>query len=678
LNPKAGKNGINDFAGADKIVNGFKIFKEIEKDNDEQINQAEFLKARLMDIFLGDRDRHADQWQWAGYKYDGKRIWKPIPRDRDYAFGKYDGFFPWLSGVLAHSLVGFNEDIPQITEITWTGRHLDRRFLNELDKPEWDSLASYLTVKLSDDVLLNAIEKMPPEMYAKEGKELFDMLKNRRRQLKNAAVDFYNLYSDVVDIYGSDKREFAEIEELNDKELLISLFKKEKDTQSNKGEPYYQRKFNSNYTNEVRLHLLDGDDYTLVKGNKDNDILIRVISGKGKDELSDISNLKIKLYDSDKNTKIKTVNGIYYNDDKFEMPKKPMLKYEPDTVDRYGFWAFAPVANYNSDDGFILGGGPAYEQFGFRAHPYLYNISLTGAYATIAKDYDIKFLGDFTKLIHNSRAQLFIGASQLDFNRFYGTGNETVRDPELAAQNFYKANQKNIIFEPRVSVNISKNFVLKISGAYRYSEVEESDNFNNLAGVERPYGFGLIRGINLKTGFSFNDLDNYNFPKKGFHTNFNFTYYPKFLDYKTDFNKVYADALWYFTIKTFTDMTMMLRAGGEIVSGTYPFFEAAALGGLKNLRGYSRERFQGDASLFGQSELKIKIAAVDFFLPAIIGISGMSDAGRVFVKGNDSKKWHSTYGGGVWLEILNTVALNFLLARSPEVTKFYFTFGVGF
>jgi len=37
-NPIAGKEGYNNFENADKVVNGFKIFKQIEKDNDEQVD----------------------------------------------------------------------------------------------------------------------------------------------------------------------------------------------------------------------------------------------------------------------------------------------------------------------------------------------------------------------------------------------------------------------------------------------------------------------------------------------------------------------------------------------------------------------------------------------------------------------------------------------------------------
>ena len=677
LNPKAGKIGYNDFENADKVVNGFKIFKQVEKDNDEQIDQTEFLKARLMDIFLGDRDRHADQWQWAGYKENGKRIWKPIPRDRDFAFGKYDGVFPWLSGVLSLSLVGFNYDIPQIEEITYTGRHLDRRFLNKLNRNVWDSITNYLTFKLTDDVINKAIKEMPPEMYKKEGKNLFGMLKSRRGQLKEASDEFYELLSEVVDVYGSNKKEFAEVEVINEDELEVRLYKRDKSTGNKAGEPFYKRKFNSGLTDEIRIHLLAGDDDIVLKGNADNDILVRIISDKGKDEIEDKSVLGIKVYDEDKDTKIRTVNGVYFNDDKVAKPFKPIEKYEPETEDRYDFWAFTPILNYDTDDGLIFGGGPNFKQYGFRADPYLYYLELTGAYATTAKDFDINFYADFNKLIHNSRVQFFLSASELDYNRYYGLGNQTVRDPDLASQNFYKAKQQNIIFTPSVSTNISNHFDLLFSGTYRYSNADEKDNSENLLGESQPYGFGKISYIGLSSGFTYLSVDNKISPKKGLYSFVNLTYFPNLFDLNTDFSKLNAEITGYYTIKTFTDLTVILKAGGQNNFGNYVFYDAAAVGGLNSLRGYPRERFQGDASLYGQSELRIKVAAMDIFLPAKIGISVISDIGRVFTTGQESKMWHSTYGGGIWYEIEKTVALNFLVARSPEITEFYFKIGLG-
>jgi len=40
-----------NFAGADKIVGTFKMYEELQEDNDEQVDAVEYLKARLFDIF---------------------------------------------------------------------------------------------------------------------------------------------------------------------------------------------------------------------------------------------------------------------------------------------------------------------------------------------------------------------------------------------------------------------------------------------------------------------------------------------------------------------------------------------------------------------------------------------------------------------------------------------------
>ena len=43
------------------------------------------LRARLLDMLIGDWDRHDDQWRWVAFE-EGKHDFKAIPRDRDQAF----------------------------------------------------------------------------------------------------------------------------------------------------------------------------------------------------------------------------------------------------------------------------------------------------------------------------------------------------------------------------------------------------------------------------------------------------------------------------------------------------------------------------------------------------------------------------------------------------------------
>ena len=104
-----------------------------------------------------------------------------------------------------------------------------------------------------------------------------------------------------------------------------------------------------------------------------------------------------------------------------------------------------------------------------------------------------------------------------------------------------------------------------------------------------------------------------------------------------------------------------------------PFFNSVCLGGSKNLRGYNRYRFSGDASLFGQFEIRTDLGPILLIFPGRFGFHIFSDTGRVFLKNEESNKWHSDYGGGLWISFANrmmTTTLTF--AKSEEKLAIYF------
>src|SRR5262249_47843338 len=73
------------FEGADALVDTWQVFDSLRRDPGQAIDAREYLRARLMDVFIGDWDRHADQWQWARFTSpDGKRSWRPVPEDFDW------------------------------------------------------------------------------------------------------------------------------------------------------------------------------------------------------------------------------------------------------------------------------------------------------------------------------------------------------------------------------------------------------------------------------------------------------------------------------------------------------------------------------------------------------------------------------------------------------------------
>ena len=124
---------------------------------------------------------------------------------------------------------------------------------------------------------------------------------------------------------------------------------------------------------------------------------------------------------------------------------------------------------------------------------------------------------------------------------------------------------------------------------------------------------------------------------------------------------------------------LALRVGGQKAWGNYPYFDAAVVGGGSTLRGWRQERFAGDASLYGNAELRFFLTRFFLLLPGDLGAFGLADAGRVYLSGESSDTWHTAFGGGLWVSFLgraNTLSVS--MAHGREGNGFYFRSGMPF
>lgn len=100
------------FGGFDNIDGGNRIFRRVRESQTQRVDSRAFLNARLLDLLIGDWDRHRGQWTWAR-PTDSER-WLPIAEDRDQAFSRLDGLLPSIAHRYARQLVGFDADYPRI------------------------------------------------------------------------------------------------------------------------------------------------------------------------------------------------------------------------------------------------------------------------------------------------------------------------------------------------------------------------------------------------------------------------------------------------------------------------------------------------------------------------------------------------------------------------------------
>jgi hypothetical protein len=267
------------FAGALEIINSDELLIRVQRGPADRVDTRAFLAARLLDLLIGDWDRHRGQWTWARFGEEDVTYWTPIPEDRDQAFVRFDGLLLSLGRMTAPQLVNFGDYYPSMFGLTWNGRELDRRFLVELEAPVWDSVASALQARLTDAVIDSAVAQMPRAFRRIDGMRMAHALKSRRDQLGDAARRFYLLLAQEVAVNGTDAAERVAVERFSDGSVEVAL---SPTAAGLRNTAFFRRRFSPGETAEVRVYLHGGDDRALVVGDGSG-ITLRIIGGAGED-----------------------------------------------------------------------------------------------------------------------------------------------------------------------------------------------------------------------------------------------------------------------------------------------------------------------------------------------------------------------------------------------------------
>ena len=106
--------------GVRQVVSPTGLFRRVDAVPKDLVDTRAFLRARLMDIFIGDRDRHRDQFRWAAFGDGRPTIWEPISRDHDEAFVNLDGLALRITAMYYPPLVTFGPPTRRTTGSTGT------------------------------------------------------------------------------------------------------------------------------------------------------------------------------------------------------------------------------------------------------------------------------------------------------------------------------------------------------------------------------------------------------------------------------------------------------------------------------------------------------------------------------------------------------------------------------
>jgi hypothetical protein len=352
-------------------------------------------------------------------------------------------------------------------------------------------------------------------------------------------------------------------------------------------------------------------------------------------------------------------------------PSEPYLYYRDWGAEWQptGWLAFGP------DLGLFVGPGVQLTDYGFRKYPFSARTRLRAGWAfgaaTGRADVDLLAHRENSRV----RAVLYARMSGIEVVRYSGPGNETTLAED---DEYHRVLQQQYLAIPSAIFPLGRWAELGLGPSVELIRTQDGDG--RIVDVTRPYGAGTWGQVAARARLSWDSRDDPRYPTKGLAGRVDGALIPAVWDVDSTYGYVDGSLAGYVTARGVPGSpTLALRVGGRKNWGPYPFFASAFIGDAASARLGRQHRYGGDASAYGNAELRLRLTRFFVLLPGELGIFGLADAGRVFLEGETSDRWHSAVGGGVWMSLLqHTTVISAAIARSAERTAVYVGTGMAF
>jgi hypothetical protein len=396
-------------------------------------------------------------------------------------------------------------------------------------------------------------------------------------------------------------------------------------------------------------------------------ITVRALGGVGDDVVDDRAGGGTRVADHEGTDRVLEGPGTTWDRGIYEAPPGPVRA--PWIPPRDWGRRTVPLAwlGGSPDVGVFLGAGFLRRSYAFRRHPYASSQMVRAGWATGAATGRAEYDGELRRENSRSAWRLHARASGIEILRFHGFGNET---SAVLADDFYKAEQKQLLLAPDFGVQAGPRVRLTLGPRLQWSTTSLEED--TLLAAQRPYGAGDFGQAGLAAALEVDTRDQPGHATKGVRLWAEGRVFPAVWDVAETFGSLRGEMSTYLSGGGGWRPTLALRAGGARALGTYPFHEAAFLGGAETVRGLRAQRYAGDAAAWGGAELRLRLGRAYVLVPGELGVFGLADVGRVWLEGEESDEWHPAFGGGLWFSFLERAnTLTVAVARSRERTGLY-------
>ena len=666
---------LPSFGKPNKIVGTDDVLANLTADEKYKVDEQAYIRARMFDMLIGDWDRHQDQWRWGEYKENGKVIYRPIPRDRDQAFTKYDGNLLVLlmkMPPLRH-MKKFSADLKSVKWFNRAAHNLDLAFVTDSYEKDWVKQAKFIADNLSDDAIDKAFDNLPKEVKDQTISKIKAQLKIRKTHLEQYARKYYKILQKTVLVVGTEKKDKFVVTRTGNA-TQVQVYRMKKDGE----ELVHDRVYQCPETKELWLYGLNDEDIFEVKGNGRKKIRIRLMGGQDNDAYYIADGKKVNLYDfkSKTNTIENPGNAKEVLSDNYDINT---YNYKKPT---YNVFAGYPLVGFNPDDGIKVGGIVNYSVNGFNRFPYSQRHSVKGNYYFATNGFELSYKGIFPHVIGKWNFILDALYTSPNFSvNYFGMGNETPNLEDTFDKDYNRVKIRTLKVTPAAQWvgQMGGAFVTKLS--FERMQIDPtSGRFVTTPGIVNPDVFDYKNFGDVNAEYTFENYDNASNPTLGI--TFSLLGGFKMNLSETERRFPYGESALGFNYRLSSDGKLVLATLGKVralFDDHYEFYQAATVGGDFDLRGFRNQRFSGKTSFYQSTDIRYNFGKFrSGFVPMSYGIFAGFDYGRVWLKDDNSDKWHQSVGGGIWLNGVNLITTKLSYFHSTDGGRVSFGLGFGF
>ncbi len=662
-------NGTVHFGESPEIVSTTDMTEAITSKYSHEVDGAFTIKARLFDHLIGDWDRHQDQWRWASIEQDDKTLYRPIPRDRDQAYSKFDGLLTSIVKRTIPTVRKFQSFSPETKRLKWfnfNNRHVDRWYLNSLEWSDWEVAIREIETQLEESHIDAGLSRLPQNAQDFNGAEIKEFLLKRQENMDIMARKYYEILARDVDVLGTEKKDHFVISYAEDF-TLVERFKYKGDKDK---ELLYSRRFYDDETKRIFLWGLEGEDLFTIQGEGKGPKLT-ILGGRDPDDYEDLrppSSRAVRVYDKTTSSQIHPEASISLRG----LPDKSY--YVPDWNERqYDYGLGLPLPAANNEDGFGLGYNYTYTDYGFKKAPYKSQHQVKASYIFQTRAWSLSYETEWNHLI--GKTDLLYGLSYhgptWNLN-FFGLGNQSAYDPKEDDISFHRVRQERIHGDLGLQRDYISPWRLGLGVSYDSYRLRENDGrFIETPLAQIPDYLEEWKGyLSASTWAIFDYIDDELRPKRGI----GFVIRPSYISALGEEGGSFVDIKTSLTIHHPLTLDQRLRYAGKLayhaVGDGYEFFQAPAIGRLEGVRGLRQGRYRGDASLAWTNDLYFDLLSVmNVGLPFELGLIASADIGRVWVESEKSELWHPAVGGGLSLDLLKMlkISASYHISRDDQI-----------